>query len=237
MRSARTTDVVLTANLNRPLFAFSGANAGVLRQIRAANLVDLGRDVRPDLYRGERDPRRLHLDARAVRGHPRAAAGPPRAPLRLRRRTPPGAEAAGATASYGSSVDTTGPVGRRESGGWVRTQDGAPTSTRTGPGSSAANVVFQIVEYQDSGFRDITGAPSPEAVLVGEGEVWVLTGGRLVRGAGRGPTPEDVTTLTTTAGQPLTLQPGRTWVELVPPGVGRRALTVQTDRWPNRARP
>jgi hypothetical protein len=216
VRSARTTDVVLTADLNRPLFAFSGANAGVLRQIREADLVDLGRDARPDLYDGEGILGVFTSTAALYGATPEPPPGPPE-PLFTYGRTPPAAAAAGATASYGSSVDTTVRWDAGE-GGWVRTQDGTPHVDKDGTRVSAANVVFQMVAYRDSGFRDITGAPSPEAVLLGEGDVWVLTGGRLVPGHWSRADAGDVTTLTTNSGAPLDLQPGRTWVELVPPG-------------------
>ncbi len=50
MRSARTSDVAITANLNFPLFANSGGAGGVLDLLRGSNLVDLGFDVQPGAY-------------------------------------------------------------------------------------------------------------------------------------------------------------------------------------------
>ena len=216
VRSARTTDVVLTANLNRPLFAYSGANAGVLRQIRGANLVDLGRDTRPDMYNGQGILGVFTSTPTLYGAAPDPPSGPP-GPLFVYGPTPPGAPATGATASYGSMVDTKVRWETWE-GGWMRSQDGAAHVDQAGARVGAANVVFQMVEYRDSGFRDITGAASPEAVLLGEGDVLVLTGGRLVPGRWSRAAPGDVTTLTTATGRPLALQPGRTWVELVPQG-------------------
>ena len=45
MRSMRTTDLELVPLFGRPLFAASGGNAGVVPQIQAANLVDIGNHV------------------------------------------------------------------------------------------------------------------------------------------------------------------------------------------------
>ena len=45
IRSARTSDVGIAAFLNRPLLAYSGANGGVLRQVRNGPLVDVGIDA------------------------------------------------------------------------------------------------------------------------------------------------------------------------------------------------
>jgi hypothetical protein len=40
--------------------------------------------------------------------------------------------------------------------------------------------VVQFVEYRDTGLRDTSGAPVPEAQVIGEGDAWVFTGGHLV---------------------------------------------------------
>ncbi|MDQ3305207.1 MAG: DUF3048 C-terminal domain-containing protein, partial [Actinomycetota bacterium] len=80
------------------------------------------------------------------------------------------------------------------------------------------NVIVQFVDYANSGFVDVTGTPSPEAVLVGEGEAWVLTGGKLVRGRWSRADLGAATSYTDSAGAPIALAPGRTWVELAPPG-------------------
>src|SRR3954447_45052 len=42
VRSARTTDIAVFAPLNRPLYAWSGANADFAELIRGSNLVDVG---------------------------------------------------------------------------------------------------------------------------------------------------------------------------------------------------
>jgi hypothetical protein len=86
-------------------------------------------------------------------------------------------------------------------------------------------VVIQFTEYQNSGYIDVSGAPSPEAILVGEGEAWVLTGGKLVRGRWVRPDAGAVTQYLDAAGQPIPLKPGRTWVELPEPG-GASVTTV-----------
>src|SRR6202023_2878882 len=50
VRSARSTDIALVANLDRPLFAYSGANARFLQLVHAAPLVDVGVDADPGIY-------------------------------------------------------------------------------------------------------------------------------------------------------------------------------------------
>ena len=65
IRSVRTSDVHLFANLNKPLFASSGGNAGTRAQLLGSSLVDVGPTEYPDIYyRENRTPRRRHRSAR-----------------------------------------------------------------------------------------------------------------------------------------------------------------------------
>src|SRR5207237_6439864 len=50
VRSTRSTDIAIIAELNRPLYAFSGGNQVFLAQIRAAPIIDVGADVQPGPY-------------------------------------------------------------------------------------------------------------------------------------------------------------------------------------------
>ncbi|MBW3573585.1 MAG: DUF3048 domain-containing protein [Actinobacteria bacterium] len=223
VRSARTTDLDLTANLNRPLFAYSGANLGVLERVRGANLIDLGYDVRPDDYqvRGS-GVLRFFIDTAAFFGFAPPDAGPP-PPLFTFRKEGEAVSAAGAEDTAGVSIAYGGEANTQVSydvveGGWARNQNGSPYVDASGSPIVPANVIVQFSEYRDSGFVDVVGSASPEAVTVGEGEAWVLTGGKLVRGRWSRPDPGSTTAYTDSAGAPISLTPGRTWIELAPFG-------------------
>ena len=99
-----------------------------------------------------------------------------------------------------------------------RTNDGTPHLDAAGTQVAPENVVFQVVGYRNTGLVDRSGAAVPEAELIGEGEAWVLTGGRLVKGRWSRPTEAQTTTYTLPSGEPIKLTPGRTWLELVPLG-------------------
>lgn len=223
VRSARSTDVTLAASLNRPLFAYSGANAGVLAQVRGANLVDLGYDAHPGLYQARgRGLLRFVIATPAFFGAAPPGSGPPPPHFTFRPQGE-GVTAAGAEPSNGVAITYPGQANTQVRydpvpEGWARSQQGAPQAEASGARITATNVIVQFTNYQESGFRDVTGSPSPEAVLVGEGEAWVLTGGTLVRGRWSRPDPAAVTSFTDGAGQPIALTPGRTWIELAPPG-------------------
>jgi hypothetical protein len=83
---------------------------------------------------------------------------------------------------------------------------------------SPENVMFQVVGYRNTGLVDRSGAAVPEAELVGEGEAWVLTAGRLIKGRWSRLTEDLTTAYTLPSGEPIRLTPGRTWLELVPTG-------------------
>ncbi|MGH9282575.1 MAG: DUF3048 C-terminal domain-containing protein, partial [Acidimicrobiales bacterium] len=103
-------------------------------------------------------------------------------------------------------------------GVWKRSQDGTAhvdaKGTQIGPG----NVIVQFVTYKDTGQRDRSNAVVDEAGLVGKGEAWILTGGRVVKGRWSKPSATAVTTYTDASGAKVGLTPGTTWVELSPPG-------------------
>lgn len=223
VRSARTSDVALTGNLNRPLFSYSGANQGVLDIIRSANLIDVGYDARPGAYqvRGS-GVLRFFIATPTFFGFAPPEAGPPPPLLSYREVGAPvtaaGAEdVRGVRLGYGGVADTQVSY-EVTPAGWARSQDGVPHIEESGARIEPANVVVQFTDYRSAGFVDVTGAPSPEAVMVGEGEVWVLTGGKLVRGRWSRPDLAAPTVYTDTAGNVIELAPGRTWVELAPPG-------------------
>jgi hypothetical protein len=99
-----------------------------------------------------------------------------------------------------------------------RTTDGAPHLDAAGVQVAPQNVVFQVVNYHNTGLVDRSGAQVPEAGLVGEGDAWVLTAGRLIRGHWSRPSDDRTTAYTLPSGEPIRLTPGRTWLELVPTG-------------------
>jgi hypothetical protein len=106
-------------------------------------------------------------------------------------------------------------------GGWKRAQNGTPHVDTAGAQVAPRNVVLQFVEYRDTGQTDRSNTAVPEAQLVGGGEAWVLTDGKVVKGRWSKPTPDAVTSYTDAGGQPVPLTPGATWIELPPPGAAQ----------------
>jgi hypothetical protein len=227
VRSARTTDVAVFSPLNRPLFAWSGANDDFEAIIRSANLVDVGYNAASDVYRrdGSRSaPSNLMSSTPELWSLTPGDSVPP--PPLFHVRGLGEALAAGARPAASVNIVYGGGGGSApvdyvwdpSRGVWGRNQKGTPHVDSNGAQVAPANVIIQFVDYVDTGYVDVSGAPVPEAVLVGEGVAWVLTAGHLIEARWVKPAPEAVTQYVDAAGTPIKLTPGRTWVALPPPG-------------------
>lgn len=234
VRSARTSDIAIFSALNHPYFAWSGANGIFAQRVRAAGVLDVGYDVRSGEYFREPSraaPSNLMLKSTAaITATPNEGSKPP--PALFTYRAPGQTVAhlepvAGAAVNYGSSGGGAPTEWRWNGAGWARTQKGTPHVDAAGQQVAPANVVIQFVNYTPTDVTDQFGVFIPEAQLVGEGEVWVLTGGGtqphgLVQGRWKKPALDAVTTYTDADGKPILLTPGRTWVVLPTPGGASR---------------
>ena len=224
VRSARTSDIAIAAPLNRPLFAYSGTNADFERLLDQAPLVNVGPGRFPGGYHrlsGRPAPYNYFSRTSLLFGRAPAGAGPPLPQFVY-------GEPQAGEASRGVHVEFRGRVvtiidwewdaaGRA----WKRTNNGAPHKDTAGQQATATNLIVEFVNYKDTGYRDQSGEPVPEAELLGEGEAWVFVNGRVIKGRWQKPSVEAVTKFVDPSGQPIRLAPGRTWVELPKPGMGQ----------------
>jgi hypothetical protein len=227
VRSARTSDIGLFQPLNRPLFAWSGANAIFEARIREAGIVDIGAPVAPQFYSragDRRAPHNLMLNSTIeVWSNAFPDATPPPTSLFAYRAVGEGPPAGGTPLTGVRIVFAEGPGSAPvefvwNGAGWARSQSGTPHVDTEGTQIAPENVIVQYTPYANSDTNDQFGVPIREAQTVGEGEALVLTGGyaytvRWVKPAANAPTQYlDAT------GAPIRLTPGRTWVELPEPG-------------------
>ncbi|MEA3019682.1 MAG: hypothetical protein QOI47_1206 [Actinomycetota bacterium] len=245
VRSARTSDLEVAADLGNPLFCYSGANGGVLRMVRSGPMTDMGVD-RPEatpVYLRNQHGQGVHrffLPTDQIYAVARRGASTP--PMLFTYRSPGTTGSTTSTTATTSTTSTAGVTPTAGAGeaaksiqisyagnsattvrydwtasGWARTQYGRPHVMADDKAQlTPKNVIVQFTPYHDSGFRDVTHALSPEATLTGSGEAWVFTGGTVVRGRWTRATRGVVTTYTDAGGKPIELTPGQTFVELVP---------------------
>jgi hypothetical protein len=233
VRSARTSDVEVAGALNHPMLAYSGANGGVLRQVRSGPLVDVGIDAKgvTSIYTKNQRGSSSNLyrfflptaDIYAARGK---EGGTPPAFFQYRAKTDTAAgdPVKGVRVGYGGGAATVVEYTWNGKDGWDRTQNGVPhVMANNHQRVSPQNVVILVTPYKNSGFTDVLGAPSPQAVLQGSGEAWFLADGKLLKGSWSRPGPVGPFTFSGAFGVPVKLTPGQTFIELAP-GAGSASI-------------
>ena len=216
VRSARSTDVHLFPMLNRPLFANSGGNGGVRYEMSQSTLVDVGNSVVPPAYfRNDRAvPHNLFTSTTELWNSPQGQGGGV-PPALFSFRAPGAALPASAQPIQGVTIRFPTRIDFDWNGtGWTRTQSGRRHIDSDGVQIAPANVIVQFVTYKQSS----SDPNSPEAIVTGTGDAWVLTAGKMILATWSRANDESVSVYTDSEGKPITLTPGTTFVELPRPG-------------------
>ena len=220
VRSARIGDLDLLSAMNRPVFAYSGANPGVTDWIGSAAfsavLVDFTALHNPCYFRtaDRPGPHNLLLDPNCAVDLA-SAAGPARTLWQIDSSwTPPTDAGAAADTTFtlpmdGVVVDWTWD---RVTGTYLRSQDGEPHLTVSGAQISARNVVEISTVYVPSP----VDARSPTPISVGSGPAVVHRNGTAIPAIWSRPTPYDPFEFVDAAtGEPIPLNAGTSFIELV----------------------
>ena len=236
VRSARSSDFEILEDLATPYLATSGANSTVLREIRQAagegTLIDVGAMSRAAPYSRDRSrpaPHNLYFYYENLGGgDPDSLPGglPDAPPVQLFQygtSNPPALpDATGVTVAYttlyGGEVSH---VWDHFLGGWVRIQDGTLHTTETDFGVAEiapANVVVVSMPYG----RSAADRRSPQALSYGSGAALVLTAGSVHEAVWERTEDRIGFRFRDTAGNPLSLSSGSTWL----------LLGNTTTRWP-----
>jgi hypothetical protein len=215
IRSARTTDIELLAQYGSVTVAYSGANDGVQEELNRSGLRLLNDDLgapgfrrepgRPRVFDLMGDPATFlaaqrSLPARDVGFHFGPAA-------------PGGKPVGGITASYPNAQ--IGATWDAAAGRWTMSLDGRVAPAAEGGHLSAATVVVQYVDVEDSGYVDIVGSRTPLVRSVGTGPAVVLRDGMAYDGTWNRPFAQSRTTFTGADGTPIPFASGPIWVLLV----------------------
>jgi hypothetical protein len=217
VRSSRTSDFDLLKGFDHPLYASSGGNDYVMRNVPDLPVQAVTNYTRNEYYRDKSRsaPHNLFVKASdlwALSGGP----SPPKPWFAYR---------AANEAVPASAVDATGTITINFTGGpvtaftwdpnpnvkgWARTMDGKLHKVADGTQIAPENVVVLETTYRTSP----ADAKSPEVVSVGSGKAVVLTAGKIIVGTWSRPSATSKPVLTDTSGAPIALTPGRTWVEM-----------------------
>jgi hypothetical protein len=225
IRSVRPTDPDIVRPLGG-LFAYSGGTKKFINQLHQAPVRDVGIDAFSSAYT-HRKPRRAPHDLYSAtkKLYEKAKESDKNAPA-LFSFLPAGSPFGSAGATPATQVTVVlGSLGISAykydpgTGTWLRSEQGTAHVVEGGGQIAPTNVIVQYVSYVKSpGDTDVVGEPVYIAKVIGSGDAWVFSNGKLVKGRWSKPTADAITTYTDAAGQPVALVPGQTWVELAPIG-------------------
>ena len=221
IRSGRTSDLDLLSNLGGPILVYSGANPSVTGQLRALQsdglvtlVVDRGTNV--DLVRDNAfsKPDNLFSNLPEIVEKYQENAGVATALFEYREASR--GERTIGTDSDGVTIEGADTVSFvwDEARGYVRVQNGEVHATLDETPFVFDNIVVLEVEYT----RSQIDPDSIDAKTVGTGPLNLLIGGKRYEGTWTRDSRTEAYSFFDAAGDPLRLDPGQTWMTLVPEG-------------------
>lgn len=222
IRSLRTTDPAVVSAFGG-VFAFSDGVALTLSRLKGApvSVVSERGGSEPFTYpKGKRRPYATFAATARLRKEGKDGAKEPKRAFSFLVKgeafAPSGvARATKATIDYGGRTKALFEWDMA-TGTWLRSTNGSPHLLADGTRLAFSNVIVQKVPYSSVGYKDSTRHPVEEAMVVGQGEAFVLSGGKQVKARWSKPSPEAVTVFTDSTGQPIKLVAGSTMIALAP---------------------
>lgn len=224
IRSARNIDVGILGQFGAPLLANMGGIQPVIADIEASPIIELnllGDGTAIVRVPGRVAPYNTFAPTSALWALRSTDTTAPAPVLSYSAAAPSGAgvQPASSVSIPFSSYSTVVWRYDQKLGSYERYYATTPDRLSTGDQVSAANVVVQFVQITYGPWVENTsGALEVQANLytAATGPALVFRDGKEISGEWARTTLSEATRYTTSAGQPISLQPGRTWVELVP---------------------
>jgi len=222
VRSVRPMDPDILAAYHG-LVAYSGGIPAFVALLRKAPVQDVDVDVATDAYSWDKSRAAPHNEYVTVdKLWPKAKSAysaPPKAMFEFRQPGEPfGDQDAHHVVIPFSPLQTSVYDWDAASGTWKRTSNGTPHVTASGVQIAPQNLVVQLVQEHTLNYVDPSGTKVVEATVTGSGDAWFFSAGRMSKGRWSKSSPSDPTAYTDSAGNPVKLSPGRTWVHFAPVG-------------------
>jgi hypothetical protein len=212
VRSVRLTDPLIIWPIGG-IFAYSGGAPYALNAINQApvNVVDESK-AGPAMFRDRSRQAPHNLYAKppplfALSGHP--VPPPPLFQYLQHGEAFAGVPVAAFTVGFQGDDYRVTYAWDKASGHWLRSTRGQPFAMSSGWQIAPTNVVVIFVQYTGG-----VGAFGAEASLIGQGESWVFSDGKMVKGRWTRPDQTKPADLRAVGGTPIHLPPGTTWIEL-----------------------
>ncbi len=227
IRSAREPDVAILSQLSHPLFAHMGGINPILNLLSQAPIIDLdmlgGAPARAIVHEpGKVPPYNTFTKPTSMWALERSDKTPPQPIFQYSTALPAGAVAGSGTtlhipfSGYSNVTWTWNPAGND----YLRAYSGVPDRLVDGAQVATTNVVAMTVQtFLGPWVENAQGAHEVEVTALGSGPVTIVRNGAVITGTWQRTSLTSPATFTSAGGAPITLAPGRTWVELVPQGI------------------
>jgi len=221
IRSARNIDIGILGEFGQPLLVHVGGIAPVLANIETSPLINIDLGDYPSVVQnvpGRVAPYDTYASTAALwRLHPDDTTPP--VPVFSFSTTPPAGIPVGTvTIPFSGEADVVWSYSASEHQ-YLRFYGSSPDVINGGGQESAANVIVQFVQISYGPWLENSlGGLEVQANLYdgSSGQAEVFSNGQEVAGTWQRSSLGSATRLTASDGSPITLLPGRTWVELVP---------------------
>jgi hypothetical protein len=219
IRSARAVDAPILDQLSKPTFIHVGGIPPVLSLIKAADLVDeplLARGPVVQNPSGRYAPYDTYVSTAGGWQLRPAGTAAPSPIFTYSSSPPPGTAITSLHIPYSQSADVTW-TWSASRGSWLLSYGNTPATVADGGQMAVANVVVQTVHVTYGPWvENEQGQLEVQCQLTGSGPLKVLRNGLELTGTWQRPSLEAPTHLVAANGSTIALQPGETWVELVP---------------------
>ena len=229
VRSMRTTDVGIAKPVGGKIVASGGAPKAA-RQIKNAGIRVFGMDSPGFSRDGKAAPYNVVVNLKRLG----ASAKKNRIPGPYLTWTPPEGSKSSTPTPDPSDSASAPPEPKKTKKAAVRFSNSTATNWkftgghwtrkngRAAPGQefAADTVIVMFCRVGDAGYRDPAGNPVPETVIEGSGRAVVLHDGSATEATWDKPSLGGKISFETKDGQPLTIEPGKVWLEMVPKGKG-----------------
>jgi hypothetical protein len=219
IRSARVVDLQILDQLSKPILVHVGGIDPVLAILRAGNLSDFDLRTYGSVIQkvpGRYAPYDTYISAAAGWGLEPKDTTPP-APLFTYSATAPAGTPVTSLHIPFAGTNNTLWTWSAASQRWLLSYSGEPAPTSNAGQISTTNIVVQTVHVTYGPWLENSeGGLEVQSQMTGSGPLTVLRNGVAITGTWKRASLSDPTTLTASDGSTIALQPGQTWVEIVP---------------------
>jgi hypothetical protein len=222
IRSARAVDASILDQLSKPLFLHVGGITPVLSLIREADVFDETLLARGSVVQNPPNryaPDDTYVSTAAGWGLRPNDTAPPASIFTYSSTAPSGTPVTSLHIPYSQTSDVTW-TWDANTGRWTLYYAGTPATVANGGQIAVPNVVVQTVRVTYGPWvEDAQGRLEVQSQLTGSGPLEVFRNGQEVTGTWQRSSLSQPTRLVASDGSMIALQPGETWVELVPSSI------------------